>query len=151
MIRAFSTGHPVVHILILRSWAGRHPAANVSAMTNVTQALGAYGERLAVRYLVDTERLVLLDRNWRSSTGEIDVVARDGDVLVFCEVKTRRGLDFGTPAEAVGPRKVARLRRLAAEWLAQSRVRPAEIRFDVISVLSPRRGAPRIEHVKGAF
>jgi putative endonuclease len=122
----------------------------VSAMTNVTQAVGAYGERLAARYLVDAG-LVLLDRNWRSRTGELDIVARDGDVLVFCEVKTRRGPGFGTPAEAVGARKVARLRRLAAEWLAQADVRPREIRFDVISVVSPPRGAPQVEHVRGAF
>jgi putative endonuclease len=119
-------------------------------MTNATQAVGAYGERLAVRHLVDAG-LVLLDRNWRSRTGEIDIVARDGDVVVFCEVKTRRGPGFGTPAEAVGARKVARLRRLAAEWLAQAQVRPREIRFDVISVVSPPRGAPRVEHVRGAF
>lgn len=119
-------------------------------MTNVTQAVGAYGERLAARHLVDAG-LVLLDRNWRSRTGELDIVARDGDVLVFCEVKTRRGPGFGTPAEAVGARKVARLRRLAAEWLAQAEVRPREIRFDVISVVSPPRGAPRVEHVRGAF
>lgn len=138
-------------MLIFEWLGGAVRAASLTAMTNVTQALGAYGERLAVRHLVETERLVLLDRNWRSATGEIDIVARDGEVLVFCEVKTRRGAGFGTPAEAVGPRKVARLRRLAAEWLAQARVRPGEVRFDLISVVSPRGSAPRIEHVKGAF
>lgn len=121
------------------------------AMTRVRQAVGEFGERLAVRHLVETERLVLLDRNWRTATGEVDIIARDGDVLVFCEVKTRRGPAFGTPAEAVGPRKVARLRRLAAEWLARAGVRPAEVRFDVVSVITPRGGTPRIEHVKGAF
>lgn len=119
-------------------------------MTNAKQAVGAYGERLAVEYLVDAG-LVLLDRNWRSRNGEIDIVARDGDVLVFCEVKTRRGATFGAPAEAVVAGKVARLRRLAAEWLARAGVHPDEIRFDVVSVLSPPRGAPRIDHVKGAF
>jgi putative endonuclease len=119
-------------------------------MTNAKQAVGAYGERLAVRHLVDAG-LVVLDRNWRSGTGEIDVVARDGDVVVFCEVKTRRGDGFGTPAEAVVARKVARLRRLAAEWLSVSGVRPREIRFDVVSVISPPRGAPRVEHLRGAF
>jgi putative endonuclease len=119
-------------------------------MTHVTKAVGAYGERLAVRHLLQSG-LVLLDRNWRSRAGEIDIVARDGEVLVFCEVKTRRGSSFGTPAEALDARKVARLRRLAAEWLAQAGVRPAEVRFDVVAVLSPPRGAPRVEHVRGAF
>jgi putative endonuclease len=119
-------------------------------MTHVTQAVGAYGERLAARHLTRAG-LVLLDRNWRCASGEIDIIARDGDVVVFCEVKTRRGPGFGTPAEAVNGRKVARLRRLAAEWLAQTRVRPREVRFDLVSVVSPRRGAPRVDHVRGAF
>ena len=119
-------------------------------MSNARQTVGAYGERLAARHLVESG-MTLLDRNWRSATGEIDIVARDGDVLVFCEVKTRRGHGFGTPAEAVVARKVARLRRLAVEWLAGSGLRPQEIRFDVISVIAPPRGAARVEHVKRAF
>jgi putative endonuclease len=119
-------------------------------MTDVRQAVGAYGERLAVEHLVEAG-LVVLDRNWRSATGEIDIVARDGDVLVLCEVKTRRGVGFGTPAEAVGRRKVARLRRLAAEWLAQAGVRPREVRFDVVEVFCQPGFAPRVEQVEGAF
>lgn len=121
-----------------------------TAMTNVTQAVGAYGERLAVRHLIDSG-LVLLDRNWRCNAGEIDIIARDGDVLVFCEVKTRRSAGFGTPAEAVDRRKVARLRHLAAQWLAEAGVRPADVRFDVVAVVTPRRGTPRVEHIRGAF
>ena len=119
-------------------------------MTKPSRAVGAYGERLALRYLVQAG-LVVLDRNWRSGTGEIDIIARDGDVLVCCEVKTRRGPAFGAPAEAVVPAKVARLRRLAAEWLARARVRPREVRFDVVEVLSPLRGAPSVTHIRGAF
>lgn len=119
-------------------------------MADDRRAVGAYGERLAVRHLVDSG-LVVLDRNWRSGTGEVDIVARDGDVLVLCEVKTRRGFGFGTPAEAVVPEKVARLRRLAAEWLGQAGVSPREVRFDVVEVFSPRRGAPRVNHLRGAF
>jgi putative endonuclease len=119
-------------------------------MTNARQAVGAYGERLAARHLVDAG-LVLLARNWRCPTGEIDIIARDGDTLVLCEVKTRRSPVFGAPAEAVTSRKVARLRRLAAEWLAESGLRPREVRFDVVEVFSPPRGAPRVAHLKGAF
>jgi putative endonuclease len=126
-------------------------AANVSAMsTNVKQAVGAFGERLAAKHLVESG-LVLLDRNWRSAAGEIDILARDGEVLVVCEVKTRRGPRFGSPAEAVGRRKVARLRRLAAEWLAESGLHPREVRFDVVEVFCPAGGAPRVEHIRGAF
>lgn len=119
-------------------------------MTNARQAVGEYGERLAARHLVEAG-LVVLDRNWRTSAGEIDIIARDGDVLVFCEVKTRRGLAFGAPAEAVVAAKAARLRRLAAQWLSRAGVRPREVRFDVVEVLSPLRGVPQVTHVRGAF
>lgn len=119
-------------------------------MTNVRQAVGAYGEQLAARHLVDAG-LALLDRNWRSATGEIDIVARDGDAVVLCEVKTRRSLVYGAPVEAVTRRKAARLRRLAAEWLAETGVHPPEVRFDVVEVFFPRGGPPRVVHLKGAF
>lgn len=112
--------------------------------------MGAYGERVAAEHLVEAG-LVVLDRNWRTATGEIDIVAREGDVLVLCEVKTRRGPAFGTPAEAVGPRKMARLRRLAAEWLAQTGVRPREVRFDLVEVVAGRRGPARVRHIPAAF
>jgi putative endonuclease len=119
-------------------------------MTTERQALGAYGERLAARHL-QARGLVLLDRNWRCPDGEIDLVLRDGDDIVFCEVKTRRGDRFGSPAEAVGQRKVRRLRQLAARWLAQSGVRPREIRFDVVEVRPRPRGATHVEHIRSAF
>lgn len=112
-------------------------------------ALGAYGERLAARYLAELG-LRVLDRNWRCSQGEIDIVALDGDCLVICEVKTRRGVGFGDPVEAVTPPKAARLRRLAACWLqehagAVSGVQ--DVRVDVIGVLRPRHGPARVEHL----
>jgi putative endonuclease len=119
-------------------------------MTRAKDAVGAYGERVAVRYLTE-QGMVLLDRNWRCPAGELDVVLRDGDVLVFAEVKTRRSGRFGTPAEALVPAKVARLRRLAAIWLAQARVRPREVRFDVVSVLPRAAGPAEVEHLRGAF
>jgi len=112
------------------------------------KSLGRYGESLAARYLIE-RGMVLLDRNWRCTAGEIDLVLRDGDVLVVCEVKTRTSLDFGTPHEAVTPDKVARLRRLAAAWLAAHAARPTGIRLDLVAVLRPRRGASVVEHVRG--
>jgi putative endonuclease len=122
----------------------------LTAMTRVRQAIGTYGERLAARHL-EAAGLVVLARNWRCADGEVDLILRDGDDLVFCEVKTRRGTLFGSPAEAVSPAKVRRLRRLAARWLAESSVRPREIRFDVVSVLPQRRGAAVVEHIRAAF
>jgi putative endonuclease len=119
-------------------------------MTKGRQALGAYGERLAARHLTEAG-MVVLDRNWRCRHGEIDIIARDGGAVVFCEVKTRRHDGFGTPADAVVGRKARRLRRLAAQWLATSGVRPDEVRFDVVSVLPQPEGTATVEHLRGAF
>lgn len=81
----------------------------------------------------------MLDRNWRSRAGEIDLVLRRGRTLVFSEVKTRSGRSFGEPFEAVTALKQSRLRKLAAEWLRSRRASlPSEtldIRFDVVSVM----------------
>ena len=119
-------------------------------MTTERRAVGAYGERLAEQHLRD-QGLVVLARNWRCAEGEVDLILRDGEDVVFCEVKTRRGDRFGTPAEAIGPAKVRRLRRLAARWLADAGVRPREVRFDVVAVLPQPRGATVVEHVRAAF
>ena len=119
-------------------------------MTTERRALGAYGERVAARHLQD-EGLVILARNWRCPDGEVDLVLRDGDDIVFCEVKTRRGDLFGPPAEAVDGRKVRKLRQLANRWLAESGIHPREIRFDVVEVLPQRRGATRVAHIRSAF
>ena len=119
-------------------------------MTVVRRAVGAWGERHAVQHLIDCGWRVVA-RNWRCRLGEIDIIAFDGETLVFCEVKTRRGFAFGPPAEAVVAAKARRLRRLAAQWLASNPIHPREIRFDVLSV-SMRRDAPaEIEHIRGAF
>jgi putative endonuclease len=83
--------------------------------------LGRYGEALAVRYLRE-QGMEVLERNWRCEHGEVDVVARDGDCLVICEVKTRRSAGFGEPVEAVTVAKARRLRRLAAAYLASTAV-----------------------------
>lgn len=112
------------------------------------KALGDYGEELASRYL-QAAGMVILERNYRCGFGEIDIVARDGSALVICEVKTRSGLTYGSPIEAVTGRKAARLRRLAAHWLADHDICPPSVRIDVVSVLVPQRGAPQIERVEG--
>ncbi|HVQ88428.1 MAG TPA: YraN family protein [Actinomycetes bacterium] len=112
-------------------------------------ALGRYGEDVATRHLQE-QGYVVLDRNWRCEVGEIDIVARDGDTLVVCEVKTRRGTGFGSPLEAITPSKAARLRRLAACWLRAHDVRPRTIRIDVVGVLGGQ-GTPAVEHIRGAI
>lgn len=115
---------------------------------NHNQALGAYGELLAARFLT-RQGMVLLDHNWRCPEGEIDLVLRDGRTLVICEVKTRTSNDYGTPHEAIDRRKVDRLRRLAASWLRVHTAHPDDIRLDLVAVLQPRSGEPEIDHVRG--
>ena len=119
----------------------------------IAAAVGDYGERMAERYLRE-QGLEILARNWRCSWGEIDIVARDGGCLVGCEVKTRRGVSFGGPIQAVTLRKLARLRRLAAAWLTEREAKgPGEhypdVRVDVVGVVRPRTGPCVIEHLVG--
>jgi putative endonuclease len=115
------------------------------------RALGAYGEALAARHLV-AQGMVLLDRNWRCPAGEIDLVLRDGDDLVVCEVKTRSGLGCGTPHEAVDATKLARLQELAVRWLAEHEIpQPPGVRIDLVAILRPRKGASVLEHVRGVL
>jgi putative endonuclease len=114
--------------------------------------LGRSGEDLAEAHL-RAAGLTVLARNWRSTErsvpGELDIVARDGAALVFCEVKTRRGDGFGAPAEAISAAKLRRLRRLSRVWLAAHPHGGGPIRFDVVAVLAPPDGPARITHLAG--
>lgn len=114
------------------------------------RALGKWGEDLAVRHL-QGQGFEVLDRNWRCREGELDIVARDGRSLVFVEVKTRSGLLYGEPAEAVTWTKARRIRVLATRWLGEQRPPGSwELRFDVVSVLRTS-GLPEVLHLRGAF
>jgi putative endonuclease len=115
---------------------------------NAKDMLGRQGEQLAADYLKNAG-LEILQRNWRCSQGEIDIVAADGRALVICEVKTRSDVRFGTPLEAITRRKAWRLRRLAAMWLVTQNVMFDEIRIDVVGVLRTAPGQFSIEHVRG--
>ncbi len=87
-------------------------------MQNAQQALGRYGEEVAVRRL-GQDGLRVLERNWRCAQGELDIIALDGDTVAVCEVKTRSEHGFQQPAEGLGPVKAERLRRLAERWLTE--------------------------------
>ena len=112
------------------------------------QGLGRYGETLAARHLTGAG-MVLLERNWRTAAGEIDLLLREGDVLVVCEVKTRSNDACGLPHEAVDQAKVDRLRRVADEWLAGHAADPRDVRVDLVAVTRPRKGPSVVEHVRG--
>jgi putative endonuclease len=120
--------------------------------------LGARGEELAARHL-ERRGYEVVDRNFRTRYGELDLIAADERFLVFCEVKTRIARASPGPLgplAAVGARKQRQLRRMAREWLAarpgELAHRPAELRFDAIGVSLDGRGElVLLEHVEGAF
>jgi putative endonuclease len=114
---------------------------------NAKDALGRQGEQIAARFLTDAG-LAVLGRNWRCTDGEIDIIALDGRTLVICEVKTRSGVRFGTPLEAVTRPKARRLRRLAVAWVRAHGLVFDQIRIDVVGVLRAASGEFSVEHVR---
>ena len=117
---------------------------------SATNELGRRGEEIAAAYLTRAGARVL-DRNWRCREGELDIVAREGTALVFCEVKTRRGTGFGHPVEAVDRSKQRRLRVLAQRWLAAHDEHAPDLRFDVVGVLFRPSRPPLVSHLRAAF
>lgn len=113
-------------------------------------ALGRTGEQLAVEFLI-RGGYAILERNWRCRQGEIDIVAQDGRTTVFVEVKTRSGVGYGHPFEALTLTKLARLRRLAGAWCEAHPHVVGDIRIDAIAVISPPHAAPQIEHIEAVF
>ncbi len=112
--------------------------------------LGRRGEQLGAVFL-ESAGLEIVDRNWRCPQGEIDIVARDGDELVFVEVKTRSSTAFGHPLEAITVTKLARLRRLAAAWCEAHPGIRGGIRIDALAVIAPTGGPVEIEHLARVF
>lgn len=110
---------------------------------------GKYGESLAQEYLKE-HGLRILATNYRFHHGEIDIVAEEGDVLVFCEVKTRTSAEFGPPEAAVSGLKQHQLRRLALAYITLQHSSGRPCRFDVIAIRI-HQGHPVIEHIRDAF
>ncbi len=127
-------------------WRSRFSRSNPEHL-----ARGAGGEKLACRYLRRNGYKILF-RNFRGRTGgEIDIVCRDGDTLVFVEVKTRSREDFGRPIEAVDREKRQRLSRGALAWLRMLDDPDILFRFDVVEVVMAKSAAERIELIRNAF
>ncbi len=118
-------------------------------MTEQRLALGRWGEEQATAFL-RRQGFRILQQNYRTPVGEIDIIARNRKLLLFVEVKTRRGTGFGLPQEAVGPFKQRQILRTAQWYLNNSPAGKLQPRFDVIAILE-RRGEAFIEHLQGAF
>ena len=114
------------------------------------RALGARGESLASDWYV-ARGYTVLDRNWRTRQGELDLVLEHHQVIVFVEVKTRTTDAFGAGVEAVNREKQMRIRRLAGQWLGAHDQAHRGLRFDVVSILAPRDGPPIIDVYQAAF
>ncbi len=113
--------------------------------------LGVRGEKLACDFL-RREGYKILARNFRARRGgEVDIVCRDDDTLVFVEVKTRSGEDFGRPGEAVNAVKRKRISRGALSWLQLLDNPDILVRFDVVEIVQAEDGEPRIELIRNAF
>jgi putative endonuclease len=112
---------------------------------------GIEGEELAVRAL-KKKRYKIVERNFSTPAGEIDIVARDGKCLVFVEVRTRGSIEFGLPQETVGARKQKKLCTAARWYLQKKKVDVGDCRFDVVGiVMMDEESAPQVEVVKDAF
>lgn len=119
-------------------------------MTEKRLALGAWGEDQAVRYL-RRQGMKILERNFRTAAGEIDIIARHQKWLVFVEVKTRRGVRFGTPQEAVGQHKQQQIIRTAQWYLQKHPSGKLQPRFDVVAILCQSDAVAEVTHIENAF
>lgn len=119
-------------------------------MTKESQVLGQRGEDLAVEVL-EAAGFVVVARNWRCSSGEIDIIARDvrERALVFCEVKCRSGRGYGAPLESITHAKLRRLRQLVGEWLTAHPGAHEKVRLDAVGIVWPPGGEPDVVHVRG--
>ena len=112
--------------------------------------LGQWGEKVAALHL-EAQGLVILERNWRCRGGEIDLVVRDGEAVVFVEVKTRRGRDFGAPEEALTPHKAAKLMQLGQQYIADHELDNVDWRIDLVAVELDGSGKlMRCDHIPNA-
>lgn len=116
-----------------------------------TKQIGDFGEDSACRYLEDNG-IAVLKRNYHERGGEIDIIAKDGETIVFAEVKTRKTEAYGAPAEFVDYRKQEKIIKTAVSYLGSDDI---DMRFDVIEVIYKQEGeklfATNINHIKGAF
>ncbi|MBU2446475.1 MAG: YraN family protein [Bacteroidetes bacterium] len=115
-----------------------------------SKSYGRTGEDLAEKLLIKAG-FKIIKRNFRFGKGEIDIVAMDGNCLVFVEVKYRRNLDFGEPEYSITKSKIRQLKRIAEAYYYINKIEDQECRFDVITILGDLKSNPKINHIKNAF
>jgi putative endonuclease len=111
---------------------------------------GDRGEDLAVDYL-EKKNFQIVERNYRYGHGEIDIIAKDRNVLVFVEVKTRKNLEFGEPILAITKNKQKQIRKIAESYLYEKKIKDIDCRMDVVAILLKKNLPPEINHIENAF
>lgn len=119
-------------------------------MLNSRQNLGQSGEDIAAKFLSKTG-YTILTRNYRCRYGEIDIIAKVRDTLVFIEVKTRKGEAYGSPAAAVTPKKQRQISKIALYYLTEHNLFDAPARFDVVSIIIVPDQSSHIDIITNAF
>lgn len=115
------------------------------------RSIGNIGEDIAVKWLVKNKNYNILDRNYSTGYGEIDIIAEDGKTLVFVEVKFRNGIGYGYPAEAVNENKQKRICRAALRYVQRKyKTFDINIRFDVVELIN-KDGVYYIRYTENAF
>jgi putative endonuclease len=117
-----------------------------------TKRFGEEGENIAAD-LLSKKGYEIIERNYRSGKGEIDIIAEDKekDCLVFVEVKSRKNLEFGEPEYAITKSKIIQIKKIAAAYLYEKNIKNKDCRFDVIAILFQGKRKPLINHYKEAF
>ncbi len=118
-------------------------------MLSSTKEKGNRGEELAVSFLAE-KGFEIIERNYRYGKGELDIIARDKEFLVFVEVKSRESLEYGKPEEAITKRKMSQVRKITEAYLAEKDIREENIRFDVVAILF-LNDEVTINHYENAF
>lgn len=119
-------------------------------MVNLRQILGKQGEMSAAKYLKD-KGYTVVTQNYRCTYGEVDIIAKDGETIVFVEVKTRSSKAFGTPLAAVDYRKQQQISKTAFAYIEEQRLGDLDARFDVISIIKKKGTQVQIDHIIDAF
>ncbi len=115
-----------------------------------SKELGRRGEALAAQYLA-AHGCSIVEQNYRCPMGEIDIIARCGELMIFAEVKTRRSGRFGRPGAAVDFFKQQRIVRSASWYIHSKRLEDSRFRFDVLEVMRTPAGQISVNHIRGAF
>ncbi len=114
------------------------------------QNTGRKGEELAVAYL-ESKGYTILERNYFFERSEVDLVAYEGQKIIFVEVKTRTGDGYGAPEDSITDQKRRNIFKASEAWLYERKMDGAPVRFDVISIRDTKQSAPDIKHFEGAF